>query len=190
VRSVFVIGSDKKVKLTITSPASTGRNFEEILRCSTRSGSRRAIRSATPVNWHERTRHHRDIRKREDAKEKFPKGFRAVKPYFALHAPAQALSRDRGPRRAVRVRATGPVAPGRRHRPGTLWVIGRVHGQVVRWRIVAWPSRCSSRMRSSISSRRSSRWERSPWRERTTTAVGRDVARAPISFAAVAICWG
>jgi alkyl hydroperoxide reductase subunit AhpC len=83
VRSVFVIGPDKKVKLTITYPASTGRNFEEILRVidSLQLTSKYSV--ATPVNWKDGedviiTVNISD----EDAKEKFPKGFNTVKPYL------------------------------------------------------------------------------------------------------------
>jgi alkyl hydroperoxide reductase subunit AhpC len=83
VRSVFLIGPDKKVKLTITYPASTGRNFEEILRVLDSLQLTADYSVATPVNWHEGE----DVIivpaiSDEDAKEKFPKGFRAVKPYL------------------------------------------------------------------------------------------------------------
>jgi alkyl hydroperoxide reductase subunit AhpC len=83
VRSVFVIGPDKKVKLTITYPASTGRNFEEILRVLDSLQLTANYSVATPVNWHEGE----DVIivpaiTDEEAKEKFPKGFKAVKPYL------------------------------------------------------------------------------------------------------------
>jgi len=83
VRSVFIIGPDKKVKLTITYPASTGRNFEEILRVLESLQLTANYQVATPVNWHEGE----DVIivtavSDEDAKAKFPKGFRAVKPYL------------------------------------------------------------------------------------------------------------
>ncbi|MCU1494169.1 MAG: Peroxidase [Acidimicrobiaceae bacterium] len=83
VRSVFVIGPDKKVKLTITYPASTGRNFQEILRVLDSLQLTSGYSVATPVNWTEGE----DVIivpaiSDEDAKEKFPKGFRAVKPYL------------------------------------------------------------------------------------------------------------
>ena len=83
VRSVFVIGPDKKVKLTITYPASTGRNFEEILRVLDSLQLTANYSVATPVNWHEGE----DVIivpavSDETAKEKFPKGFNAVKPYL------------------------------------------------------------------------------------------------------------
>lgn len=83
VRSVFVIGPDKKIKLSITYPASTGRNFDEILR-TIDSLQLTAVHSvATPVNW----RHGEEVIivpsiSDEDAKEKFPEGWRAEKPYL------------------------------------------------------------------------------------------------------------
>jgi len=83
VRSVFVIGPDKKVKLTITYPASTGRNFDEILRVLDSLQLTANYSVATPVNWHDGE----DVIivpavDDETAKTKFPKGFRAVKPYL------------------------------------------------------------------------------------------------------------
>ncbi len=83
VRSVFVIGPDKKIKLSITYPASTGRNFDEILR-TIDSLQLTAVHSvATPVNW----QHGEEVIivpsvSDEDAKEKFPEGWRAEKPYL------------------------------------------------------------------------------------------------------------
>jgi alkyl hydroperoxide reductase subunit AhpC len=85
VRSVFVIGPDKKVKLMITYPASTGRNFEEILRVidSLQLTAKHSV--ATPVNW----RSGEDCIivpsvSDEDAKEKFPGGWKALKPYLRI----------------------------------------------------------------------------------------------------------
>jgi len=85
VRSVFVIGPDKKVKLTITYPASTGRNFDEILRVidSLQLTSNHSV--ATPVNWKDGD----DCiivpsLSDEDAKKKFPKGFTTIKPYLRV----------------------------------------------------------------------------------------------------------
>ena len=85
VRSVFVIGPDNKVKLIITYPASTGRNFAEILRVvdSLQLTANHSV--ATPVNWNEGD----DVIivpavSDEDAKEKFPQGWNAVKPYLRL----------------------------------------------------------------------------------------------------------
>ena len=85
VRSVFVIAPDKKVKLTITYPASTGRNFEEILRVidSLQLTAKHSV--ATPVNW----RHGDDVIivpavSDEKAKEKFPGGWTTRKPYLRV----------------------------------------------------------------------------------------------------------
>ncbi|WBY18072.1 peroxiredoxin (plasmid) [Erythrobacteraceae bacterium WH01K] len=85
VRSVFVIGSDKKVKLTLTYPASTGRNFEEILRVIDSLQLTADHSVATPVNW----QHGEDViivpsLSDEEAREKFPKGWETVKPYLRV----------------------------------------------------------------------------------------------------------
>jgi thioredoxin-dependent peroxiredoxin len=85
VRSVFIVGPDKKLKLTITYPASTGRNFAEILRVLDSLQLTANYSVATPVNW----QHGEDVIittavSDEDAKEKFPKGFRTVKPYLRI----------------------------------------------------------------------------------------------------------
>jgi alkyl hydroperoxide reductase subunit AhpC len=83
VRSVFIIGPDKKVKLTITYPASTGRNFAEILRVLDSLQLTSDYQVSTPVNWNDGE----DVIiapaiDDESAKEKFPKGFRKVKSYL------------------------------------------------------------------------------------------------------------
>ncbi|XDD44425.1 peroxiredoxin [Leptospira sp. WS60.C2] len=83
VRSVFVIGPDKKVKLTLTYPASTGRNFDELLRVIDSLQLTSQFSVATPANW----KHGEDTIivpsvSDEDAKKKFPKGFRTIKPYL------------------------------------------------------------------------------------------------------------
>ena len=83
VRSVFVIGPDKKVKLTITYPASTGRNFNEILRVIDSLQLTANFSVATPVDW----KHGEDVIispgvSDEDAEKKFPKGFTKIKPYL------------------------------------------------------------------------------------------------------------
>ncbi|MBC8072304.1 MAG: peroxiredoxin [Deltaproteobacteria bacterium] len=85
VRSVFVIGPDKKVKLSITYPASTGRNFDEILRVidSLQLTAKHSV--ATPVNW----RDGEDVIivpsvSDEDAKTRFPAGWTTVKPYLRV----------------------------------------------------------------------------------------------------------
>jgi alkyl hydroperoxide reductase subunit AhpC len=85
VRSVFIVGADKKIKLTLTYPASTGRNFLEILRVidSLQLTAKHSV--ATPANWQDGE----DVIivpavSDEDAKAKFPKGFTAVKPYLRI----------------------------------------------------------------------------------------------------------
>ncbi|MDE2888398.1 MAG: peroxiredoxin [Gemmatimonadota bacterium] len=83
VRSVFVIGPDKKVKLTLTYPASTGRNFAEILRVIDSLQLTAYHQVATPVNWEDGE----DCIivpavTDEEATEKFPKGFTTIKPYL------------------------------------------------------------------------------------------------------------
>ena len=85
VRSVFVIGPDKKIKLTLTYPASTGRNFDEILRAidSLQLTAKHSV--ATPVNW--KTGEDCIIvpsLSDDDAKKKFPGGWKALKPYLRL----------------------------------------------------------------------------------------------------------
>ena len=85
VRSVFVIGPDKKVKLMITYPASTGRNFDEILRVIDSLQLTAGYSVATPANWKDGE----DVIivpavSDEDAKAKFPKGWKALKPYLRV----------------------------------------------------------------------------------------------------------
>ena len=85
VRSVFVVGPDKKVKLTITYPASTGRNFDEILRVIDSLQLTAQYSVATPADWKDGE----DVIittavSDEDAKTKFPKGFEAKKPYLRV----------------------------------------------------------------------------------------------------------
>jgi alkyl hydroperoxide reductase subunit AhpC len=85
VRSVFVIGPDKKVKLIIPYPASTGRNIDEILRVIDSLQLTANYQVATPVNWTDGD----DVIiipavSDEDAKAKFPKGWDAQKPYLRV----------------------------------------------------------------------------------------------------------
>ncbi len=83
VRSVFIIGPDKKVKLTLTYPASTGRNFNELLRVVDSLQLTSKFSVATPANWN----NGEDCIivtavTNEQAAEKFPKGFTQIKPYL------------------------------------------------------------------------------------------------------------
>jgi alkyl hydroperoxide reductase subunit AhpC len=83
VRSLFVIGPDKLVKLIITYPASTGRNFNEVLRVVESLQLTASYSVATPADWN----HGEDVIvvpavSTEDAIQKFPKGVRVVKPYL------------------------------------------------------------------------------------------------------------
>ena len=85
VRSVFVIGPDNKVKLTLTYPASTGRNFDEILRVIDSLQLTAQHQVATPVNW----KSGEDViivpaLSDDDAKAKFPDGWDTQKPYLRV----------------------------------------------------------------------------------------------------------
>ena len=85
VRSVFIIGPDKKVKLTLTYPASTGRNVDEVIRVLDSLQLTADYSVATPVNWNEGE----DVIivpaiSDDDAKAKFPKGWKALKPYLRV----------------------------------------------------------------------------------------------------------
>ncbi|MCT1525926.1 MULTISPECIES: peroxiredoxin [Sphingobacterium] len=83
VRSVFVIGPDKKVKLTLTYPASTGRNFQEILRVIDSLQLTDEYQVATPADWNDGE----DVIvvpaiKTEEIPGKFPKGYTEIRPYL------------------------------------------------------------------------------------------------------------
>jgi alkyl hydroperoxide reductase subunit AhpC len=85
VRSVFVVGPDKKVKLTITYPMSTGRNFDEILRVIDSLQLTADHKVSTPVNW----RQGDDVIiipavSDDEARERFPHGWKALKPYLRI----------------------------------------------------------------------------------------------------------
>ncbi len=85
VRTVFIIGPDKKVKLQLTYPASTGRNFDEILRVVDSLQLTANYQVATPADW----KCGDDCVvvpaiKTEDIPAKFPKGFKEVKPYLRM----------------------------------------------------------------------------------------------------------
>lgn len=95
VRSVFVIGPDKKIKLMITYPASTGRNFDEILRVIDSLQLTAKYSVATPVNWKDGE----DViivpsLSDEAAREKFPDGWRAPKPYLRITKQPNKTSTD------------------------------------------------------------------------------------------------
>ncbi|MHC4940296.1 MAG: peroxiredoxin [Planctomycetota bacterium] len=85
VRTVFVVGPDNKVKLTLTYPASTGRNFDELLRVIDSLQLTDSYQVATPANWKDGE----DVIivpavTDEEAKAKFPKGFETKKPYLRI----------------------------------------------------------------------------------------------------------
>ena len=85
VRSVFVIGPDKKIKAMLTYPMSTGRNFDEVLRLVDSCRLTAAHQVATPVNW----KQGEDVIivptvSDEQAREKYPDGWRAPKPYLRI----------------------------------------------------------------------------------------------------------
>jgi alkyl hydroperoxide reductase subunit AhpC len=85
VRSVFVIGPDKKIKLMLTYPMTTGRNFDEILRVIDSMQLTQEHKVATPVNW----KQGEDVIivtsvNDDDAKKLFPQGWKALKPYLRV----------------------------------------------------------------------------------------------------------
>jgi alkyl hydroperoxide reductase subunit AhpC len=87
VRTVFIIGPDKKIKLMLMYPMTTGRNFDEILRALDSMQLTAKHKVATPVNWKSGD----DVIivpavSDAEANEKYPDGFRAVKPYLRLVA--------------------------------------------------------------------------------------------------------
>jgi alkyl hydroperoxide reductase subunit AhpC len=85
VRTVFVVGPDKKIKLTLSYPMSTGRNFDEVLRVLDSIQLTATHRVATPANWQNGD----DVIilpavSEEEAKAKYPDGWRAPKPYLRI----------------------------------------------------------------------------------------------------------
>jgi alkyl hydroperoxide reductase subunit AhpC len=85
VRSVFVIGPDKKIKLMLTYPMTTGRNFDEILRVLDSMQLTAKHQVATPANW----KQGEDVIiagsvSDEDAKKKYPEGYKTIKPYLRV----------------------------------------------------------------------------------------------------------
>ncbi|MEE4463007.1 peroxiredoxin [Azotobacter chroococcum] len=86
VRSLFIIDPNRKVRLIITYPASTGRNFHEILRVIDSLQLTDHYKVATPANWQdgEEVVIVPSLQDPEELRQRFPKGFRAVKPYLRL----------------------------------------------------------------------------------------------------------
>jgi alkyl hydroperoxide reductase subunit AhpC len=85
IRSVFVVGPDKKIKLILTYPMSTGRNFDEVLRVVDSMQLTAKHKVATPVNW----KSGEDVIivpavSDEEAKQKFPGGWKAPRPYLRI----------------------------------------------------------------------------------------------------------
>ncbi len=85
IRSVFIIGPDKKIKLMLTYPMTTGRNFDEILRVLESMQLTAKHKVATPVNW----KNGDDVIivpsvSDEDAKKEYPAGFKTLKPYLRI----------------------------------------------------------------------------------------------------------
>ena len=91
VRSVFIVGPDRKIKLTLTYPASTGRNFDEILRVLDSLQLTAEHLVATPVDWNAGE----DViivpsLSDAEARERFPGGWKAVRPYLRVTAQPTA----------------------------------------------------------------------------------------------------
>jgi alkyl hydroperoxide reductase subunit AhpC len=87
VRTVFIIGPDKKIKLMLSYPMTTGRNFDEILRVLDSMQLTARHKVATPVNW----KKGEDVIivpavSDEEAKQKYPGGWKTVKPYLRVVA--------------------------------------------------------------------------------------------------------
>jgi alkyl hydroperoxide reductase subunit AhpC len=85
VRNVFVVGPDKKIKLVLTYPMTTGRNFDEVLRVIDSLQLTAKHKVATPVNW----KHGDDVIiagsvSDEEAKKQYPSGWKAPKPYMRI----------------------------------------------------------------------------------------------------------
>jgi alkyl hydroperoxide reductase subunit AhpC len=85
VRNVFVIGPDKKIKLVLVYPMTTGRNFDEVLRVIDSLQLTAKHKVATPVNW----KHGEDVIiagsvSDDDARKQYPQGWKAPKPYIRI----------------------------------------------------------------------------------------------------------
>ena len=84
-RNVFIIGPDKKIKLILVYPMSTGRNFDEILRVLDSLQLNAKFRVATPADW----KQGEDVIlssaiSNEEAKQLYPEGYKTVKPYLRI----------------------------------------------------------------------------------------------------------
>ena len=86
IRSVFLIGPDKKIKAMITYPMSTGRNFDEVLRVLDSCQLTARHKVATPVDWKDGDDVVivPDVQDEAELKERFPKGYNAIKPYLRM----------------------------------------------------------------------------------------------------------
>ena len=85
VRTVFVIDPDKKVRLTLTYPPSTGRNFDEILRVIDALQLTDAYKVSTPVNWTDgKPVIVSPSLSDEEARQRFPQGFQTLRPYLRV----------------------------------------------------------------------------------------------------------
>ena len=87
VRNVFIIGPDKKIKLILVYPMTTGRNFDEVLRVIDSLQLTAKHKVATPVNW----KHGEDVIiagsvSDEEAKQQYPQGWKAPRPYIRIVA--------------------------------------------------------------------------------------------------------
>ena len=85
VRSVIIVGPDKRIKLMLTYPMTTGRNFDEILRVLDSMQLTSTYKVATPANW----KNGNDVIivpsvSDEEAREKFPDGWKTLKPYLRI----------------------------------------------------------------------------------------------------------
>jgi len=88
VRTVFVVGPDKKIKLMLTYPMSTGRNFDEVLRVLDSMQLTASHQVSTPVNWQQGD----DVIilpsvSNDEARQRFPKGWKELKPYLRITPP-------------------------------------------------------------------------------------------------------
>ena len=117
-RNVFVIGPDKKIKLILVYPMTTGRNFDEVLRVIDSLQLTAKHKVATPVNW----KHGEDVIiagsvSDDDAKKKYPQGWKAPKPYIRIVPQPQAVTRASGAGTPREGGIVPPPEPQTRPRP-------------------------------------------------------------------------